>query len=72
MSAAPSSDALALAAEVATGDDRWAVIGRELHVRYARGAGTPDVSMDALLKRLGMAATARNLRTVTAVIALAG
>ncbi len=72
LSAVPTAGAVAAAADVATGDDRWAVIGRELHIRYANGAGAPDMNTDAVMRRLGVAATARNLRTVRAVIDLAG
>jgi len=67
----PSAEAVAAASSVATGDDVWQVIGRELHIRYARGAGQPDMNTDAVLRRLGVAATARNLRTIDKVLALA-
>ena len=72
LSQAPTPAASDAARDVATGDDRWQVIGRELHICYARGAGRPDLQMDALTRRLGVAATARNLRTVAALVALAG
>jgi len=35
---APKAAAIAKARTYATGDDRWEVIGREMHVRYANGA----------------------------------
>lgn len=72
LSAEPTAAALASTADVLTGDDRWAVIGRELHIRYANGAGDPQLNAAVLGKRLGVAATARNLRTVQAVVDLAG
>lgn len=67
----PTPQAVAAASTVATGDDVWQVVGRELHLRYANGAGRPDLNADAVLRRLGVAATARNLRTVAKLIELA-
>ena len=72
LSSEPTAAAVDSAGDVPSGDDKWAVIGRELHVRYANGAGDPQLNVAALGKRLGVAATARNLRTVQAVIDLAG
>ena len=71
LSAAPSAEAVAAAASVRSGEDRWQVIGRELHLRYADGAGRAILNHEALAKRLGVAATARNLRTVRKLIELA-
>ena len=48
------------------------MIGRELHLRYANGAGQAALSQEALAKRLGVAATARNLRTIRKLLDLAG
>ena len=72
LSAEPSGEALAAASAVRTGDDQWQVIGRELHLRYASGAGQAVLSQEALTKRLGVAATARNLRTIRKLLDLAG
>lgn len=71
LSAEPTAEAVAAASGVRAGDDQWQVIGRELHIRYANGAGRAELSQEALAKRLGVAATARNLRTVAKLIALA-
>lgn len=67
---APTPAAVASALELRTGDDRWQVIGDELHLRYAAGAGQPQLNADALHRRLGVAGTARNLTTVEKLIAL--
>jgi uncharacterized protein (DUF1697 family) len=69
---APTPAAVESAQELRTGDDRWQVIGDELHLRYAAGAGQPQLNADALHRRLGVAGTARNLTTVEKLIALAG
>lgn len=71
LTAVPGEAALAAAAEVPRGDDEWRVIGRELHLRYANGAGRATLQQERLAKTLGVAATARNLRTVDRLIALA-
>ena len=70
LSGEPTAEAVAAASSVRTGDDQWQVIGRELHIRYANGAGQAELSQEALAKRLGVAATARNLRTITKLLAL--
>ena len=67
----PTPAAIETAREVAVGDDLWQVIGRDLHLRYAKGAGRPDMNTDAVMRRLGVIGTARNLRTVAALVALA-
>lgn len=69
---APSGEAIQAARAVATGDDRWAVIGRELHLRYADGAGRPQLKESQLARALGrIPATARNLLTVRKLLELA-
>ena len=72
LAAIPTAAALEKAATVHTGDDLWQVIGRELHIRYLHGAGTPQLKTDALMRALAVPGTARNLNTVKALIALAG
>ncbi|MGX5682640.1 DUF1697 domain-containing protein [Schumannella luteola] len=67
----PTPASVLAAADVPTGDDRWQVIGRELHLRYAAGAGRAALNQESLTKRLGVPATARNLRTVRALVELA-
>lgn len=66
----PAADAVAAAREVPTGDDRWEVVGLDLHLRYADGAGRPQLKIDTLLRRLAVPTTARNLNTVDKLIAL--
>lgn len=67
----PGPEAVAAAASVPTGGDQWRVLGRELHLRYENGAGQASLSQEALTRKLGVPATARNLRTVSKLIELA-
>ncbi len=60
------------AADVPSGDDQWALVGTDLHVRYAHGAGRAALDLARLLRALGVIGTARNLRTVDALLALLG
>lgn len=69
--APPSPEGLAAAAEVPTGDDRWEVVGGELHLSFAHGMGRAALDVDRLQRRLGVVGTARNLRTVRALLELA-
>ncbi len=66
----PAPEAVATARELPTGEDRWDVIGREMHLRYARGAGRPQMSDAAVGRALGVSGTARNLRTVRRLVEL--
>ncbi len=68
----PTPEAIAKARTFATGDDRWEVIGREMHIRYTNGAGRPQMKDASIGRALGVAATARNLNTVRKLIDLAG
>ncbi len=68
---APTPDAVAKARTFATGDDRWEVIGREMHIRYAGGAGRPQMKDASIGRALGVPGTARNLNTVAKLIELA-
>ena len=68
---APTPDAVAKARTFATGDDRWDVIGREMHIRYAGGAGRPQMKDASIGRALGVPGTARNLNTVAKLIELA-
>jgi uncharacterized protein (DUF1697 family) len=67
----PTKEAVEAARQVATGDDQWEVIGEELHLRFASGLGRAILDLDKLLRRLKVAGTARNVRTVQALIDLA-
>lgn len=60
----PTADAVAKARTFPTGDDRWEVIGREMHIRYAGGAGRPEMKEPSISRALGVPGTARNLNTV--------
>lgn len=72
MLSAPTKKAIAAAADVPTGEDRWQVIGRELHLRYAHGAGRAELKEAQLVRALGrIPSTARNLNTVRKLIELA-
>jgi uncharacterized protein (DUF1697 family) len=71
MSAQPAPEAIGVAAAIATGEDRWQVVGRDLHLRYANGAGRAELKDAKLLKAFGQPGTARNLKTVQALVELA-
>lgn len=58
------------AADVPSGDDEWSLIGTDLHVRFAHGASRAELDLTRLLRALGVVGTARNLRTVDALLAL--
>lgn len=68
----PTAEAIAKARTFETGEDRWEVIGRELHIRYAAGAGRPQMKDVSVGRALGSPGTARNLNTVRKLIELAG
>jgi uncharacterized protein (DUF1697 family) len=69
--ALPSPNAVEKAREVETGDDRWELIGSDIHARFANGAGRPELDLNKVLRRLGVQGTARNLNTVQKLIELA-
>jgi uncharacterized protein (DUF1697 family) len=71
LTGAPTADAIGRAQTYETFDDRWQVIGTEMHIRYADGAGRPQMNSDAIGRALGVAGTARNLNTVTKLIEMA-
>lgn len=68
---APLPEAIARAERFGTGEDRWQVIGADLHIRYADGAGHAQMPAASVLRALGTPTTARNLTTVGAVLRLA-
>ncbi len=70
LTTAPAPEAVTAAREVPTGDDRWDIVGTELHVRYANGAGRPQMKDATIGRRLGVAGTARNLNTVQKLLDL--
>lgn len=71
LTAEPAPAAIAKAETYETGDDRWQVIGTELHIRYAHGAGRPEMKADSIGRALGVPGTARNLNTVRKLLELA-
>nr|MCW2728253.1 hypothetical protein [Aeromicrobium sp.] len=70
LSAEPTPAAIAKAETFETGDDQWRVIGTEMHIRYANGAGRPDMKSDSIGRALKVSGTARNLNTVRKLLAL--
>ena len=57
-------------AELDFGDDECAVVGDELHLRYAKGVHGSRMTPAKLAKALGVDGTARNLATVDTLIEL--
>jgi uncharacterized protein (DUF1697 family) len=72
LAAEPTAAAIATAETYGTGDDQWQVIGAEMHIRYANGAGRPQMKADAIGRALGVPGTARNLNTVKKLVEMAG
>lgn len=71
LQSAPRRASVEAAARLETGEDRWQVRGREMHLRYAHGAGAAQMKEPAISRTLGVAGTARNLNTVRKLITLA-
>lgn len=67
----PTADAVEKARTYPVGDDRWDVVGREMHIRYVGGAGRPQMNSDSIGRALKVPGTARNLNTVQKLIAMA-
>lgn len=67
----PTPAAIAKARSYETGADQWEVIGRDMHIRYAHGAGRPDMKAASIGRSLLVAGTARNLNTIRRMIDLA-
>lgn len=72
LTAIPAESAIAKAREVEGGDDVWEIVGPDIHIRYANGAGRAELDMNKIFRRLGVQGTARNLNTVQKLIELAG
>jgi len=49
-------------------DDRWTVIGRDIHVRYGKGSARSKLTVDWFEKGLDVTTTGRNLLTVRAIL----
>ncbi|GGC57538.1 DUF1697 domain-containing protein [Hoyosella rhizosphaerae] len=71
LSKSPTPEALDKAHTFTTGDDKWAVVGREMHIRYHNGAGRPQMKDASISRALGVPGTARNINTVSSVVELA-
>ena len=54
------------------GDDVVRVLGSDLHIRYANGAGRSTLTAPVIARGLGVQGTGRNLRTVRTLLELAG
>lgn len=61
---APDDAARGAAEAIDSGVDEWRLIGDNLHIRYAHGAGSAQLDLARLLRALGVSGTARNLRTI--------
>ncbi|MEE3853393.1 DUF1697 domain-containing protein [Gordonia sp. LSe1-13] len=67
----PAADKVAEFSERTFGDDVFRVIGDDLHIRYAEGAGVSKLTAPVIAKGLGVQGTGRNLKTVQKLIDLA-
>jgi uncharacterized protein (DUF1697 family) len=67
----PTAEAIKKAETYETGKDQWAIIGTEMHIKYANGAGRPEMKADSIARALKVPGTARNLNTVKKLIDLA-
>lgn len=70
LSGVPSKAGLEAAADVPTHDDEWQVIGSDLHIRYAAGAGRAYLDDKKLYRKFGVVGTSRNLNTVRKLLDL--
>lgn len=70
LTAAPSAAGIEAAADVPTHDDEWQVIGADLHIRYAAGAGRAYLDDKKLYRKFGVTGTSRNLNTVRKLLDL--
>ena len=68
---APSPDRVAGLDPARYEPDAWAVIGREVFVRYPNGSGRSKLTIDVFERAFGCTATARNLNTVRKLVELA-
>ncbi|HZO62398.1 MAG TPA: DUF1697 domain-containing protein [Gaiellaceae bacterium] len=68
----PAPAAVAELARRDFGQDRFEVAGEDVYLLYPGGAGRTKLSNTALERHLGVRATMRNWRTVTALAELAG
>jgi uncharacterized protein (DUF1697 family) len=71
LSAAPAADAVKALGAMSFGDDTFEVVGREIFLRYANGAGTTKLTNAVIEKKLGVDSTARNWNVTTKLAELA-
>ena len=67
----PEPDKVDAFAERSFGSDEFRVIGDDLHIRYADGAGVSKLTAPVIAKGLGVQGTGRNLKTIGQLIELA-
>ncbi|MCG7633496.1 DUF1697 domain-containing protein [Gordonia McavH-238-E] len=67
----PAPDKVAAFERKDFGQDVVRVIGSDLHIRYADGAGRSTLTAPAIARGLGVQGTGRNLRTVRKLLELA-
>lgn len=71
LSAAPSADAVKAFDAMSFGDDAFEVVGREIFLRYANGAGSTKLTNTVIEKKLGVHSTSRNWNVTTKLAELA-
>ena len=71
LAAVPENSGAERASEMDRQESEWALVGPHLHFRNPNSASASTLNTEALLRRLGVVGTARNLRTVQAIIDLA-
>jgi uncharacterized protein (DUF1697 family) len=68
----PTTDRIADLDAASFAPDEATLDGRELYIHYAEGAGRSKLTTDAVERALGVAATARNWRTVRKLAEMTG
>jgi uncharacterized protein (DUF1697 family) len=71
LKARPSAEAVKRLAGSAFAPDEFKIVGREIYARYPNGYGRSKMTAALFEGRLGVAATARNWKTVTKLLQLA-
>ena len=69
LAATPTSEAIGLLDPSRFAPDVFAVVGREMFIRYPNGAGQSRLTLDYIERRLGTHGTARNWNTVNHLLA---
>lgn len=72
LSAAPTKNSLAALGDIDCSPESYTIAGSEIYLNYVNGAGqSKKLARVPFERKLGVAMTARNLRTVTQLISLA-